>query len=120
METNLIYIFIALMFGWYNGVFNSWGLEINHNRKAQLSSIWHLQGWIIRAALALVVTIQSGLFWGWIMVIALWHCFDIIINLTRKQKWYYSGSVAVFDRYSTITWIAKGLWLAGGAYFIWN
>lgn len=118
MEANIIYLFIAIFFAWYNGVLNLWGLEHDYKKKARYSKFWHTQGWIIRALLAVVVTIQSTLFWGWIMVIALWHCFDIIINLTMGHPWHYSGTVAFSDQYSTYTWAAKALYLIAGSAFL--
>ena len=79
METKLIFIFITLLFAWYNGVFN---------------------------------------LWGWVATILLWHCFDIIINLTREQGVFYSGTVSEFDKRSKLTLIAKIVFLLAGILFL--
>jgi len=118
METQLIFIFITLMFAWYNGVFNLWGLEKDTHKKARYSQFWHTQGFMIRAAMALLATLLWGLLWGYIAVILLWHCFDILINLTRGQGIFYSGTVSTFDKYSKLTWIAKIVFLLTGIFFL--
>ena len=118
METKIIFILITIFFGWYNGVFNLWGLEKDIHKKARYSQFWHVQGFMIRAAMALLATLLWGLLWGYIAVILLWHCFDILINLTRGQGIFYSGTVSTFDKYSKLTWIAKIVFLLTGLLFL--
>lgn len=118
METKLIFIFLALLFGLYNGYFNLWGLEIEPTQRARHSSSWHSIGFVIRASMALMATLLWGLFWGWIAVILLWHCFDAIIALVFGKGIFYTGTVSTFDKYAKLTWIAKGVWLLIGLYFL--
>lgn len=118
MEATVILIIALLFFATYNAYINKWGLEKEAEKRRRYSQNWHAQGWLIRAAIVLAIYFNSGLFLMWIAVISGWHCFDLLINLLRGQKWWYSGSVAMFDRYSKLTWAAKGVWLLIGIYFL--
>ena len=118
METKIIFIFIALLFGLYNGYFNLWGLELEPMQKKRHSDSWHAIGWIIRAAMASLAALLWGNLFGWVAVILLWHCFDLLINLLRGQKWNYSGTVSTFDKHSKLVWIGKIAWLLAGIYFL--
>lgn len=118
MEATVILIIALLFFATYNAYINLWGLEKDASKRKRYSQNWHAQGWLIRATIVLAVYFQSGLFLTWIAVIAGWHCFDLLINLLRGQKWNYSGTVSAFDKYSKLVWINKIAWLLAGIYFL--
>ena len=118
MEATITLIIALLFFATYNAYINKWGLEKDASKRKRYSQNWHAQGWLIRACIVLAIYFNSGLFLTWIAVIAAWHCFDLLINLLRGQKWNYSGTVSTFDKHRKLVWIGKIGWLLAGIYFL--
>ena len=113
MELYILLLAIILLAP-YNGYMIKWGLQPKKDGKLQ--DLWHGIGFIIRLLLSVVIYLFYGQFLFWLSVIINWHLYDIIINLTRGDKWYHTGD-NFFDR-SPYCWIAKGIILLIGLLFL--
>lgn len=115
--TLIVFLLTLVVFADYNGFINLWGLTAgNSKNRRYYSSMWHMQGWVVRFLITVLVLVYEGLFAAWLATIFGWHLFDILINRRRGHRWYYLGEK--YEDYFAAIWALKIVVLLAGLLFL--
>lgn len=94
----IILLIILILFSIFNGLIIKWKLSDNITKTTKLSKQWHGVVLMIHILSILLLYLLGGLLWGIIGIGINWIIHNIIIALMLKQKWYYVGKTAWFDK----------------------
>jgi hypothetical protein len=94
----IILLIILILFSIFNGLVIKWKLSNDVIKSAKLSKQWHGVVLVIHILSILLLYLLGGLLWGIIGGVLNWLIHNIIIALMLKQKWYYVGKTAWFDK----------------------
>lgn len=121
----LTFLFIVAQGAW-NGFVVRWKYALGTEEK-QLSTIWHVIGFVIRALPLIPV---CWYFWAQfpyeLILVTLMYCnfswtvYDAVIALVFKKPIWYTGSTSTIDKWGArVGWALKGvLFLSTVAYII--
>lgn len=110
----LILFFFVLLMGAWNGFVIRWDWAEGEEKK-QLSTVWHIIGFVIRA---LPLVPVWWYFWGqwWdLVLISVLYCnfsytvYDATIALIFNKPIWYTGNTSEIDKWGKIMWVFKGL-----------